>query len=287
MTRPLRIVWLVKGLGPGGAERLLVAAAAAHAPGALRRAYLLPPAVEEPSGPRARGARSAVHLPRCRQRTRPALGRAAPPPAPERSGRRRARPLALRGGFRPARGAVAAAPRAARAGDDRAQSVDDVQDARRATRTRSPPVSTTRCSQCRRKPSIPCAADSANGPRYSSTGSTSPRSAGLPSERAAVRAELGFATRQLCRRHGRELPPEEGLAEPACTAARLLADRGPRVRFCAVGQGPLEAEVEALHRELRARRHRDAHGLPPDAVRLMAGCDMFVLASEWEGSRSR
>ncbi|MFM8972840.1 MAG: lipopolysaccharide biosynthesis protein, partial [Actinomycetota bacterium] len=51
MTRPdhtaatrLRVLWLVKGLGPGGAERLMVAAAGAHDRGALdlRTAYLLP-----------------------------------------------------------------------------------------------------------------------------------------------------------------------------------------------------------------------------------------------------
>ena len=41
---PRRVLWLVKGLGPGGAERLLVAAAAHHdrARFDITCAYLLP-----------------------------------------------------------------------------------------------------------------------------------------------------------------------------------------------------------------------------------------------------
>jgi glycosyltransferase involved in cell wall biosynthesis len=66
-------------------------------------------------------------------------------------------------------------------------------------------------------------------------------------------------------------------------AARLLADRKLPVHFCAVGQGPLEAEVEALHRELDLGSVVTLTGYRPDAVRLMAGCDIFVLGSKWEG----
>ncbi len=66
-------------------------------------------------------------------------------------------------------------------------------------------------------------------------------------------------------------------------AARELADRDPTVRFCAVGQGPLEAEVEALHRALGLDGIVTLTGYRPDAVRLMAGCDIFVLGSRWEG----
>jgi glycosyltransferase involved in cell wall biosynthesis len=50
-----------------------------------------------------------------------------------------------------------------------------------------------------------------------------------------------------------------------------------------VGQGPLESEVEALHRELRLEGVVTLTGYRPDAVRLMAGCDVFVLGSKWEG----
>jgi glycosyltransferase involved in cell wall biosynthesis len=66
-------------------------------------------------------------------------------------------------------------------------------------------------------------------------------------------------------------------------AARLLNDRGVDVRFCAVGQGPLEDEVTALHRELDLDGIVALTGYRPDAVRLMAGCDVFALGSRWEG----
>jgi glycosyltransferase involved in cell wall biosynthesis len=66
-------------------------------------------------------------------------------------------------------------------------------------------------------------------------------------------------------------------------AARLVADAGARIRFCAVGQGPLEEEVQALHRELALESVVRITGYRPDAVRLMAGCDVFVLASRFEG----
>ncbi len=66
-------------------------------------------------------------------------------------------------------------------------------------------------------------------------------------------------------------------------AARHAHDRNPRLRFCAVGQGPLEAEVEALRAELGLEETVILPGYRPDAVRLMAGCDAFMLASQWEG----
>ncbi len=66
-------------------------------------------------------------------------------------------------------------------------------------------------------------------------------------------------------------------------AAALLAERRLPIRFCAVGQGPLEAEVHALHTELGLGETVILTGYRPDAVRLMAGCDIFVLASRWEG----
>jgi glycosyltransferase involved in cell wall biosynthesis len=66
-------------------------------------------------------------------------------------------------------------------------------------------------------------------------------------------------------------------------AARLVRDRSARVRFCAVGQGPLEADIKLLHRELQLEDTMTLTGYRPDAARLMAGCDAFVLASRWEG----
>lgn len=66
-------------------------------------------------------------------------------------------------------------------------------------------------------------------------------------------------------------------------AARLTIDEHPGLRFCAVGQGPLQQEVEALHRELALSPAVLLTGYRPDAARLMAAVDGFVLASKWEG----
>ena len=66
-------------------------------------------------------------------------------------------------------------------------------------------------------------------------------------------------------------------------AARLVADADASIRFCAVGQGPLEDEVVELHERLQLQPTVILTGYRPDAVRVMAGCDLFVLASRWEG----
>src|SRR5205823_3937151 len=66
-------------------------------------------------------------------------------------------------------------------------------------------------------------------------------------------------------------------------AARLMADRGLDVRFCAVGQGPLERDVRSLRDELALASSFLLTGYRPDAVRVLAACDLFVLASRFEG----
>ena len=66
-------------------------------------------------------------------------------------------------------------------------------------------------------------------------------------------------------------------------AVRILVDRGANVAVCAVGQGPLESEVVACRAELGLQDVVTLTGYRPDAVRLMAGCDIFVLGSKWEG----
>jgi glycosyltransferase involved in cell wall biosynthesis len=101
-------------------------------------------------------------------------------------------------------------------------------------------------------------------------------------QRDAVRAELGvdagtFLAGTVANYHPKKDWPN------LLRAARLLADRGVPVKFCAVGQGPLEADVIALHEELGLAGTVTLTGYRPDAVRLMAGCDCFVLASQWEG----
>ena len=55
------------------------------------------------------------------------------------------------------------------------------------------------------------------------------------------------------------------------------------VRFVAVGQGPQEAETRQLHDDLGLADRVILTGFRDDAVRVMGACDIFTLASKWEG----
>ena len=65
--------------------------------------------------------------------------------------------------------------------------------------------------------------------------------------------------------------------------AVVLRDRGVPVRIVAVGQGPLEEEMRAEHARLGLAGRVELLGERADAVRVMSGCDAFVLASNNEG----
>jgi glycosyltransferase involved in cell wall biosynthesis len=66
-------------------------------------------------------------------------------------------------------------------------------------------------------------------------------------------------------------------------AARLLADHNVPARFVIIGQGPLEAEIRALRASLQLEHSVDLLGFRPDVLRILAGCDLFALASHYEG----
>jgi glycosyltransferase involved in cell wall biosynthesis len=65
-------------------------------------------------------------------------------------------------------------------------------------------------------------------------------------------------------------------------AAALTAER-PNVVFVAIGQGPLESELIALHSRLGLEDRFRFLGFRSDAHRLMAGFDVFCLSSDHEG----
>jgi glycosyltransferase involved in cell wall biosynthesis len=66
-------------------------------------------------------------------------------------------------------------------------------------------------------------------------------------------------------------------------AARKVLDNVDDACFVAIGQGPMEQEIRSLHQELGLGDRFKLLGFRPDAVRLMAGCDVFCLASHHEG----
>jgi len=101
-------------------------------------------------------------------------------------------------------------------------------------------------------------------------------------ERAAVRAELGLTDDAIVVGTAANFRPQKDYPN-LLRAFRLLADRNVAVNLVAVGQGPQEAEIRAMCTDLGLDEKVILTGFRPDAVRVMAACDVFTLASQWEG----
>ncbi|HEX6418418.1 MAG TPA: glycosyltransferase [Acidimicrobiales bacterium] len=100
--------------------------------------------------------------------------------------------------------------------------------------------------------------------------------------RAEARAELGIDADTLVVGTVANLRRQKGYHD-LLHAARQVLDTVPDVRFVAVGQGPQEEELRGLHARLGLGDRFRILGYRADAVRVMAACDVFVLASHWEG----
>lgn len=101
-------------------------------------------------------------------------------------------------------------------------------------------------------------------------------------ERAAVRAELGVGPDDVLAVTVANLRENKRYPD-LLAAARLVVDAGAPVRFAAAGQGPLEAEIRAEHERLALGDRFALLGYRADAQRVIAGADVFVLASSHEG----
>ena len=66
-------------------------------------------------------------------------------------------------------------------------------------------------------------------------------------------------------------------------AAALVRRRIPRVRFLLVGQGPLENEVKRRAREMGLDGTVIFAGFRSDVPRVLSSLDVFALSSGWEG----
>lgn len=66
-------------------------------------------------------------------------------------------------------------------------------------------------------------------------------------------------------------------------AARLVLDAGVPAKFVAVGRGPQEDEIRRLHRRLGLGDRFQFLGFHADATKVLAAFDVFVLASLFEG----
>ncbi len=101
-------------------------------------------------------------------------------------------------------------------------------------------------------------------------------------ERAAVRAELGIDDEQLVVGIVANLRPEKGYDVLLRAAALVIAER-PDVVFVSVGQGPLADEIAEQHDHLALGDGFRLLGYRADATRVMAGFDVFTMASRHEG----
>jgi glycosyltransferase involved in cell wall biosynthesis len=100
--------------------------------------------------------------------------------------------------------------------------------------------------------------------------------------RAEVRAELGVAAGEVLILTVANLRTQKGY-DVLLEAARRVVDGGAPARFFAVGRGPQHDEIHSRHRSLGLGDRFRLLGPRPDALRLMAGADVFVLASLYEG----
>ncbi|MGH9064049.1 MAG: glycosyltransferase [Acidimicrobiales bacterium] len=103
-----------------------------------------------------------------------------------------------------------------------------------------------------------------------------------PGLRDKVRAEFDVPDDAVLVVTVANLRQEKGYEVLLAAARELVDDRLP-VRFVAVGHGPLEESVRASHGRLGLGEDFKLVGLRRDAVRILAGSDLFVLASHHEG----
>lgn len=101
-------------------------------------------------------------------------------------------------------------------------------------------------------------------------------------ERARVRAELGLPGDAFVIVTVANFRPQKDYPN-LLAAARQLLDRGVDFRLVIVGQGPQEAETRQLSSGLGLDDVVTFTGFRNDAVSVMAAADCFVLASAWEG----
>lgn len=109
---------------------------------------------------------------------------------------------------------------------------------------------------------------------------------------AAVRAAAGDRAEV---RRGLGIGPEEPMVvqvanyrrekahDVMVAAAKLLADQGHAVRILLVGQGPLQAEVEGLIAAQGLEDHLRVLGFRQDVAAVLAASDALVLSSDHEG----
>ncbi len=100
--------------------------------------------------------------------------------------------------------------------------------------------------------------------------------------RRDVRAELGIPSGQILVVTVANLRSEKGY-DVLLDTARLVADRQLPIMFAAAGEGSLAEELAERHRALGLGRRFQFLGHRPDALELLTAADVVVLPSHQEG----
>lgn len=101
-------------------------------------------------------------------------------------------------------------------------------------------------------------------------------------DRVGVRDEFGLDPKAFVVGTVANLRPQKDYPN-LLAAAASLRDHDVPVQILAVGQGPLATEIAAEHDRLGLHDVVQLLGERHDAIRVMSGCDAFVLASNNEG----
>lgn len=100
--------------------------------------------------------------------------------------------------------------------------------------------------------------------------------------RGLVRSELGVEDDEILFMTVANLRPEKGY-DVLLEAAKAIVNRDPPIRIAAVGRGPLRDALRTRHMELGLGDRFQFLGQRDDVLELLAGADAFVLASRHEG----
>lgn len=100
--------------------------------------------------------------------------------------------------------------------------------------------------------------------------------------RDEIRAELGIGPDTVLVGIVANYRPEKAWPD-LLRAARTVIDARADVRFIGIGQGPLQEEIERLHGSLGLGDGFQLLGYQPNAVRYIAAMDVFCLSSRQEG----
>ncbi len=103
-----------------------------------------------------------------------------------------------------------------------------------------------------------------------------------PAVRAAVREELGLSDNEVMILNVGRLVPEKA-QQHLVTAAGLLKDEAPQLRFFIAGDGPCRAGLEAQIEKAGLKGSFRLLGNRSDVDRLLNAADLFVLYSDTEG----